>query len=161
MPKYKNKSEFTRPVNINGKRIALKPRDIIFSERELDVSIYDFLEKVDDKIQATTKVIELGPQKLKVATPNDIRNVHAKIDSIQNSLKSTPEEVTVIKKEQEKLKESLDIILKRLEVMKSAVEQVSSENESLKGIVHDLETEVYENGAIIIQGLDDTTETKE
>lgn len=156
MPKYRNKSEFIRPLTIGGKRIAVKPNEVLFSERDLDLSIYNYLEKVETNEQPSNKVIELGPQKIKIVSPEEIKQVNKKLIDIENEIKHTPEDIENIKKDQETLKETLNLALKRLEVMKNAVEKVSNENNTLKEIVHDLEKEVYENGAIIIEGLEDT-----
>jgi chromosome segregation ATPase len=149
MPKYKNKTQFTRPMQVNGKRIALRAGEIIFSERELDIEIYDFLEKVDDKVAASTAIKEITPQKIKVAKPEDVLKVKEQITAIENTIKSTPEEIVA-------LKEQVTTALKRLEIMKGAIETVSKENEDLKKLVKELQTDVYENGAIVIEGLDET-----
>lgn len=157
MPKYRNNTEFIRPLQINGKRVAVKPGEVVFSERELDLAIFSFLEKVDDKV-AVSSVKELKQHKINVVDPKEIQSVKEKVSSLETKVNATPDEI-------QSLRSDIDKIMKRLEIMKEAVTTVSTQQESivkshdeLKDVVHTLEEEVYEKGAIIIEGLEETKE---
>lgn len=156
MPKYKNNTEFIRPLQVNGKRIALKPNEVVFSERELDLAIFSFLEKVDDKVQVS-QVKELKPQKISMVDPKEVQSVKQKVTSLEEKLNATPEQL-------QEMRDKIETILKRLELMKNAVATVSQQQdeiaksqEELKSVVHNIEEEVYEKGAIIIEGLEEPT----
>lgn len=154
--KYKNISNFSRTLTIGGKRILLNSNDIIQSERELDLNIYDFLQKVDDKA-TTSPIKEISSTKTIIPDINDIKNIKSSLDEVKNKINESDE-----------IKTQLNLILKRLDSMKNAVETVNkiaeealclSKDTSLA--VKDLQKEVYEHGGFIITGLDDEKETKD
>lgn len=152
MPKYRNKTEFTRPVNVTGRRLAIKPNDVISSDIDLDLSIYDFLEKVDDS-QKTSSVKQLG-QKIEVVKPEEIKKVQTQVDA----LKDIPEDMKTVLKRMEIIKNALETLNKENANMKALVESVATENKtltttvgSLKTVIKDLEKEVYDNGLIVIE----------
>lgn len=163
MPKYKNITQFTRPVVINGKRLALKPGEIVFSDRELDASIYTFLGPVDNDAKVS-QVKELRSSQQKVANHQTVQAVQKQIVEVKQTVdaiaKAGPEKTKSLEEKLAKVEEQNALILKRLEAMKGAVEIVHKNQEEMTGIVHDLEHEVYENGAIVIEGLDAEPEAK-
>ena len=169
MPKYKNITTFTRPLTVNGKRLIIKPNEILFSDRDLDVTIYDFLEKVDDKT-ATSQIKEIPSKQIVVPKSQELTKLQTKLEEMKkevNTLQPIPKDIT-------ELNDKVNTILKRLEVMKEAVTQVDSIAQTANGLaqealdsvnktnqaVTDLATEVYENGSVIITGLDDEPENK-
>jgi chromosome segregation ATPase len=140
---------------VNGKRIAVKPDAVIFSERELDIAIFNFLQKVDDSATASP-VKELVKQRINVAKPEEVQQVKQQVSEViqkMETLKESPEQIVALKKELASLRED---IMKKLDKIKQAVETLSDEKEELENVVHELEHEVYENGAIVIEGLDET-----
>lgn len=165
MPKYRNKTEFTRPVTLTGKRLALKPNDICFSDRDLDLSIYDFLELVDDS-QKLSVSKEISPQKLSFAKPEEVQKVQTQIDALKNApedIKKVTNDVETILKRMEKIKIALETINNDNQGLKKTVEQVSNENvelkktvDTLKNIIKELEEEVYDKGLFVIEDLNET-----
>lgn len=165
MPKYRNKTEFTRPVSLTGKRLALKPNDICFSDRDLDLSIYDFLELVDDA-QKLSVSKEIGPQKLSFVKPEEVQKVQTQVDALKNTpddIKKVSTDVETILKRMEKIKIALETINNDNQDLKKTVGQVSNENvelkktvDTLKNIIKELEEEVYDKGLFVIEDLNET-----
>jgi hypothetical protein len=159
MPKYKNITTFTRPITISGKRLIIKPNEILFSERDLDINIYNFLEKVDDKIEAS-KIKELPSKKITLPKPQEITKLKTDIADVEKDvsvLKTVPKSI-------EDLNAQIQVAFKRLESMKNAVEEVNKIAEEAlttakqtDQAVKDLSIEVYENGGIIITDADEET----
>lgn len=157
MAKYKNIKQFSKPISLAGKRYVLKPNEIISSDRDLDLSIYDFLEKVDDK-SPVSPVKEIIKQTISVPSANTVKALQSNLEDVKKditTLQSTPKDIT-------DLNAKIDTILKRLDIMKEAVTQTNglaqdaiSLAEETASAVKTLEQEVYENGGIVITGLDD------
>lgn len=169
MAKYKNIKQFSKPISLAGKRYVLKPNEVIFSDRELDLSIYDFLEKVDDKA-TVSPVKEIVKQTISVPSANTVKNLQNKLEDVKKdvlTLQSTPKEVSEAFAKIDTLQKTIDTVLKRLEVMKSAVEETNvlaqdaiTLSEETASAVKTLEQEVYENGGIIITGADEEEQQK-
>ncbi len=81
MAKYRNIKQFSKPVTIAGKRYVLKPNETVFSERELDLNIYEFLVKVEDSAKLST-VKELVKQKIEIPSAQDIKNLKTRFEDI-------------------------------------------------------------------------------
>jgi methyl-accepting chemotaxis protein len=165
MPKYRNKTEFTRPVSISGKRLALKPNDVVSSDRELDLTIYDFLEMVDDS-QKLSSIKELGPQKLSFVKPEEVQKVQTQVDALKNTpedIKKVASDIETVLKRMEKIKTALETVNKDNQDLKKIVEDVSNQNvefkktvDTLVHIIKELETEVYDNGLFVIEDINET-----
>lgn len=56
--KYKNTSKFYKQLVLNGRRVNIPPNGIISSERELDLSVYTYLSKTDDKEEPTVSYVD-------------------------------------------------------------------------------------------------------
>lgn len=154
MPKYKNTSQFSKVVNISGKRLLIKPEEIVFFDREIDVNIYDYLEKVDDKAQASVAK-EILPKKISAARPEDIKKVQDQLTKVEKDIAAVKEETNKgVEENLKQVQETLKTVLNRLDVMKKAVEEVVGYQEEMSQVVQELQQEVYENGAIVIQGLE-------
>jgi hypothetical protein len=54
MPKYRNKEQFFQTVVVAGKRTHIQPGQVFYSDRNLDLNIYTFLEVVAD----TTPIVQ-------------------------------------------------------------------------------------------------------
>lgn len=157
MPKFRNIKSFARPMTVNGKRIIVKPNDVIFSERDLDLKIYDFLQKVDDKVEAT-QIKEIPLKQISVPKVEEVKQIKTSLETVKKEVQT----LQTSSKDISDLNEKINTILKRMEILKTAIESVAiSSQEALDlsketaSAVHDLETEVYENGGIVITGLDD------
>jgi hypothetical protein len=71
MAKYKNIKQFLKPISLAGKRYVLKPNEIIFSDRELDLSIYDFLERSSTPKPTTEQLVKPDDPQLDSIAYND------------------------------------------------------------------------------------------
>ena len=95
MAKYKNIKQFSKPISLAGKRYVLKPNEIISSDRELDLSIYDFLEKVDDK-SPVSPVKEIIKQTISVPSVNTVKTLQNRLEDVKKdvlTLQSTPKDI--------------------------------------------------------------------
>jgi hypothetical protein len=130
MPKYKNIKEFVQPAMLNGKRVFIKPGQVIEFHKELDLSFTPFLEKVSDDAAVTH--IPDKAVKTKKDKPSD--------EEIQQLVKNNSSLETKINK----LLEDQQVILKRLEILKGSVETV---NQALRNV----EEIVYNDQPIVIE----------
>lgn len=148
MPKYRNKSQFVRPLIVNGKRSAVPPSTVFYSERELDLEIYNYLELVDEKTPVAKVLKELGPKKISTVKPEEVSKVKTQVTEMQKTIDTLKNAsgYTI-----EQLKSNDETILKRLEIMKNAITEIGKTQNEILTIVHELEKEVYENGFVVIE----------
>jgi len=98
MPYYKNKEDFIQPITISGKRFLVKPGQVINCDRELDLSIYSFLEVTTEKNSSSpTPFISNQPDKKMIAGVKLVEQLSQKINNFSKdvqSLKDTISEIT-------------------------------------------------------------------
>jgi hypothetical protein len=82
MPKYKNCQAFVQPVVIAGKRFLVKPGEVIFSDRELDLSIYTFLQLADETAPVSQVAQAASKSISGVARTDDIVELRQKVEAL-------------------------------------------------------------------------------
>jgi flagellar motility protein MotE (MotC chaperone) len=156
MFKYKNISDFRQSLVLKGKRVLLKPEDVIESETELK---YVFLEPVDTSTPVTAKPLENAPKKVDVleqklaslekekeeiaATQakeiyDTVEEIDKVVKDLQNKYSDLAGVLTLIKnrldttlEQAQKFEQTYDndkkVYLRRLEMLKSAVMTIENE----------------------------------
>jgi hypothetical protein len=149
MPKYKNTKIFAQPLVVHGKRVIIRPGEVIQSSKELDLSYAPFLEKVSDDTPLQrnpptgTPVKKINPAVEKVKT-----ELATAKGQLEEHKKLTQETIEDHKKTTE---EKLDTILRRLEIMKTAIETTTQ-------ALQNLEEVVYNDVEYVIDEHEETTE---
>lgn len=90
MPKYRNVKSFIQLVRKEGQRILIKPGEVYESDKELDLTIYTFLQKVADNEAVTVQPPKPIVKKPTPATLDEVSSLRKTVDDLQNSLKSFP-----------------------------------------------------------------------
>jgi outer membrane murein-binding lipoprotein Lpp len=141
MAKYKNIKEFVQPVNIEGKRLFIRPGQIFQTSKVLDLSYFPFLELVADDVQLTAG-ITAAPEKPKMVSDDSVKSLRAEVDRLTKMMSEMA--VNNESDEAEKaVNERLDTIERRMGVLKTAVETVNA-------AVSNLEQEVYFNNNFVV-----------
>ena len=125
MPKYRNTEKFIQSIRINGVRVLVRSNQVIFSEKELDLTLYKFLEKVDDAVRTTAV-----PQKPTVVKPvaANVEEVGALRKTIEEMKSSFNKELTSFAKKEEVAKDLQETKEKILE------ETPTVEPDEIKGL---------------------------
>jgi len=180
MPHYKNKEDFVQPITLSGKRYIVKPGEIIFSDRELDLKIYSFLEKTAENKTANLIALKSNKQEknkdienLKSVFNNSIKDIHEKIEklvsreqligAVNTVLKETPqieqEELETMASEISTLKETLESLSNNSIILqlKDDIDKIKKDNidifrrlDILKKVLQNLENVIYESEDYVI-----------
>ncbi len=166
MPKYRNKEQFFQTVVVAGKRTHIQPGQVFYSDRNLDLNIYTFLEVVADTTPIVQPVVakkpvsqptidsnkklenELAALKTTIASLASIVSVEELIKKSKEEILSQtpivePTEIEQMVNKVTKLSQDMDTVLRRQEVLKNAIETVSK---ALKAV----EEEVYLNNNVVV-----------
>ncbi len=153
MPKYKNVKEFVQPLTVNGKRLIVRPGEVVSVDKELDLSFTPFLQKVTDDTptsQVASKVTKpiVTPVKQVPNVVPDINEIKRTIEDIKKSSDSITEEHqkynSSIEARLKHIEDTQGIVLKRLDVLKTATETVNQALRNVEEIVYNNETFVIE-----------------
>jgi hypothetical protein len=82
MPKYRNTQAFVQPVVISGRRLLVKPGEVLFSDRELDLQIYTFLQLAEDTAPISQIAQASSKQLTGLAKTDDIIGLRLKVDAL-------------------------------------------------------------------------------
>jgi TATA-box binding protein (TBP) (component of TFIID and TFIIIB) len=154
MPKYRNTQAFVQPVVIAGKRYLVKPGEVLFSERELDLQIYTFLQlaedtapisqvtqasskqltglaKADDIIGLRLKVEALSQAFNEMVKPQDIQNLVSQ-DELNKKLTAITQHI--LQQTPQIEEEEFNGMIQRVDEMKKLYDELA-ENEEIKSLV--------------------------
>jgi hypothetical protein len=149
MPKYQNVKDFVQPVNIEGKRLFIRPKQVFQTSKVLDLTYFPFLEEVAEDVQLTSG-ITAAPVKPKVVSDESVKDLRAEIDRLTkmitdmaiNTESDAAEEI--LEKRLADIEQKQSVFDRRQNVLKEAVETI---NEALKNI----EQEVYFNNTFVVE----------
>lgn len=121
--KYKNISDLRQSINLKGKRVILKPGDIIESDIEIK-SV--FLEEVDKNAKVTSNMSVSVVKKVNEFQSNvdSINETKLAVGELQRQVKDLQEILETLKSD---AKSNQEIIIKRLEMLKSAIMTLETE----------------------------------
>lgn len=146
MAKYKNIKEFVQPVNIEGKRLFIRPGQIFQTSKILDLSYYPFLELVADDTQLTAGIVA-APEKPKMISDDSVKELRSEVERLSKML--TEMAVNTESDAAEKaLNDRLDLIERRMNVLKTAIDTVNA-------AVSNIEQEVYFNNNFVVMVEDE------
>ena len=140
MPKYKNVKEFVQPLTINGKRSIVRPGEVVYVAKELDLEYAPFLELVPDTTPISTPTA-VRPTVKTVATP-DIDALKKSIELLQKntvSLDAHEKSKGTTEEQMKLLQDEIGVVLKRLEVLKGAVETVNQALRNVEEVIYNSE----------------------
>lgn len=140
MPKYKNKENFVQPITQNGRRSAIRPGETFFSERELDLSVYPFLEKVDDSAKVSKPATISRPN----VKSDEIKTLETQVKLLSDQVNQLTESTKNISQ----VEEQLSTVVKRMEVLKKAID-------TLNTALTNVENEVFFNNNVVVTDDED------
>lgn len=151
MPKYRNDGDFFQTLTIGGKRTHIKPGDVFFSDRELDLKIYDALVRVPDDTVAVAPIIK----KQAVAPVNMESN--KKLEDELNSLKKSIANLMTQSAVDEKIKKAKEEILEKTPQVEAA------EIDGMVGKVKELEDlcKILKDNKQVVDLIDTVTKMSE
>lgn len=167
MSYYRNKEDFIQPITISGKRFIVRPGQVIHVERELDTTIYTFLEETDSvdatdpiplsRKKSSSKKMVASAESVKQLADKFQRSV-AEIESLKEQLKERVEEVNKLKENLSTVEESVNSNVTRKQmvemlnqILKETPKIEPEELESMAAEVNELKEELQsmaENSAI-------------
>jgi hypothetical protein len=136
MPNYKNISKLYKVININGVRTPIPPNGVFYSDKEIDLKIFDFFQITNDKTNVKESVKKLPVVK------DDVDNL---INNIKSMIITKDEIKQIIEQDYQKtVMEKLSLVEKRQGIIKNAIDEI---NKSLLA----LEDYVYNNEQYVIE----------
>ncbi len=140
MPYYRNKEDFIQPITLSGKRFIVRPNQVIHVERELDTTIYSFLEETDnvDATDPIPLIRKRSSSKKVVASAESVKDLANKfqnsvneIDTLKTQLKDRVDEVNSLKEELKDIKETVDVTVTRKQMV-DMINQVLKETPKIE-----------------------------
>ena len=134
MAKYKNIKEFVQPVNIEGKRLYIRPGQIFQTVKPLDLSYFPFLELVPDETKLSAGIVA-APEKPKVVSDESVKELRTEIERLHKMVADM-----AINNESDAAEEILEKRLAEIErrqtILKDAVETINEAMRNMEQVVY-------------------------
>lgn len=153
MPYYENVQDFIQPITIGGRRFIVKPKMVIFVERELDLDIYTFLKQTEKRDAVDPIPLETRKKKkIAAASAKSVEELKGELsksvdelDSLKTDFKNKMNEMNSLHDELKNISEKVNVTVTR--------EQVTKILNTVMAETPQIEPEELERMALEVKGL--------